>query len=195
MRADAFEYLLGDVGMLGEDAGWADARARAEPRGAKPWELARLHERKTLVVGLEQLAPFVQTLAPGGVVGGDARVEHQVVVAAGHGEWVELDPAEPPEDLKHAVTSTVERTRGREHVPGDEETPCSVSVDVHTVTLPACDQRPISSVNAGSSRSGSKSESRFAISRQPSHMSIAWRRCSIASAFSPTRLSQHAVLK
>ena len=94
MRADAFEYLLGDVGMLGEDAGWADARARAEPRGAKPWELARLHERKTLVVGFEQLAPFVQTLAPDGVVGGDARVEHQVVVAAGHGEWVELDRAE-----------------------------------------------------------------------------------------------------
>jgi hypothetical protein len=38
------------------------------------------------------------------------------------------------------------------------------------------------------------SESPLAISRQPSHISIARRRCATAAAGSPARLSQHAVL-
>jgi len=53
---------------------------------------------------------------------------------------------------------------------------------------------PTSSLNAASSRMGSKSESPIAISRQPSHRSIAWRRCPIASPGRPARLSQHATL-
>ena len=48
--------------------------------------------------------------------------------------------------------------------------------------------------NAGSSRTASKSESCRAISRPPSHISIARRRCSIAASVSPARLSQQAVL-
>ena len=56
-------------------------------------------------------------------------------------------------------------------------------------------QPPIKAWNAGSSRTGSKSESPFAMSRHGSHMSIARRRCSTASAVRPARLSQQARLK
>jgi hypothetical protein len=52
----------------------------------------------------------------------------------------------------------------------------------------------ISSLNAGSSRIGSKSESPAANERSRSLWSIASRRCSIASDVRPARLSQHATL-
>jgi hypothetical protein len=53
---------------------------------------------------------------------------------------------------------------------------------------------PTSSLNAGSSRIGSKSESLAASERDRSARSIASRRCSIASVLRPARLSQHATL-
>jgi len=53
---------------------------------------------------------------------------------------------------------------------------------------------PISSLNPGSSRMGSKSESPFAKARELSLASIASRRCSSASAVRPARLSQQATL-
>ena len=53
---------------------------------------------------------------------------------------------------------------------------------------------PTRSLNAGSSRIGSKSESPAARARDRSERSIASRRCSIASALRPARLSQHATL-
>lgn len=55
-------------------------------------------------------------------------------------------------------------------------------------------QAPTSSLKAGSSRIGSRSESSFASERSGSHSSSARRRCSIASAFRPARLSQQATL-
>jgi hypothetical protein len=124
--ADPLEHVLGDVGVLGEDARRAHAQVCAEPR-----EIARADERKTLVVRLEELAAFVESIAPGGVVAGDPRVEHQIVVAPRHRQRVELDRAEPTKDLEHSVRPAADRARGREHLPGDEETLCSVGGNVH----------------------------------------------------------------
>ena len=42
-----------------------------------------------------------RAVAPGGVVVGDARVQHEVVAPARDRDRVELDRAEPPEDLEH----------------------------------------------------------------------------------------------
>ena len=68
------------------------------------------------------------------------------------------------------------------------------------VAVPASETRrltatPTSSLNAGSSRIGSRSESPAASVRNRSDSSIASRRCAIASAVRPARLSQHARLK
>jgi hypothetical protein len=59
---------------------------------------------------------------------------------------------------------------------------------------PGRDRQPTSALNAGSSRIGSKSESRAASERDRPESSIASRRCSIASSLRPARLSQHARL-
>jgi hypothetical protein len=49
------------------------------------------------------LVAFVQEVAPRRVVVGHAAVDDQIVVPAGHGEWVVLDRAQPAEDLEDAV--------------------------------------------------------------------------------------------
>ena len=87
----------------------------------EPGELARWDERQRLVGRLEDLAAFVQHVAPGGLVAGDARVQHEVVVPAGDRDRVELDRPELPEDLEHAVRASRERPRGREEVPRDQK--------------------------------------------------------------------------
>ena len=53
------------------------------------------------------------------------------MVATGNREGVELDRAEPTEDLEHGVGSPVERARRRESVVGDEKAPRSLSGDPH----------------------------------------------------------------
>jgi hypothetical protein len=126
LGADPLEHLLGDVSVLGEDAPRAHAQV-----GAEPGEVAGGDEREPLVVRLEELAPLVEHVAPRGVVAGDPRVEHQIVVAPRDRQRVELDRTEPTEDLEHPVGATLDRTRGREHLPGDQEPPCSVSGNVH----------------------------------------------------------------
>ena len=70
---------------------------------------------------LEDLAPLVELVAPRGVVGGDARVQHEIVRAAGDIDRVELDRREPAEYLEHAVAPAFERARRREQVARDEE--------------------------------------------------------------------------
>ena len=106
-------------------------RGELAPRRPEPGEVAGEDERKPLVVRLEQLAPLVERVAPGGVVAGDPRVEHQIVVAPRDRQRVELDRTEPTEDLEHPVGATLDRTRGREQLPGDEEPPCGVGGNVH----------------------------------------------------------------
>src|SRR5439155_9918298 len=93
--------------------------------------LARRHKGQTLVVCLEDLAAFVEQIAPVGLVVGDARVQHEVVVPAGNRERVELDRAELAEDLEHGAGASLERPRRREEVPGDEKTARGLSGDPH----------------------------------------------------------------
>jgi hypothetical protein len=93
-RTDPLEHALGHLGVLGEGLQRAPARDPAEPR-----ELARRDEREPLVVRLEDLATLEERVAPGRVVVGDARVQHEVVVPAGDRERVELDRAKPAEHL------------------------------------------------------------------------------------------------
>ena len=126
LRADPFEHPLGHLGVLGEDARRVLAQRRAEPR-----ELARRDEGESLVVGLEDLAALVEEVAPGGVVVGHARVEHEVVVASGNREGVELDRAESTEDLEHGVGASLERTRRRERVARDEKATGGLGRDPH----------------------------------------------------------------
>jgi hypothetical protein len=104
------------LGVGGEDAGRALARRRAEPR-----EFPRRNEGETLVERLEYLASLIKEVAPCGVVIGNASVEDEIVIPAGHGERVELDRAEPAEDLEHGIGSAFERPRGREEMVRHEE--------------------------------------------------------------------------
>ena len=87
----------------------------------EPGELARRDERQRLVGRLEDLPAFVEHVAPGGLVAGDARVQHEVVVPAGDRDRVELDRPELAEDLQHAFEAARERPRRREEVPRDEK--------------------------------------------------------------------------
>jgi hypothetical protein len=98
-----------------------DARRGLARQCAEPRELLRRNEGKTLVERLEYIASLVKEAAPRGLVFGNAGVEDEVVVPAGHGERVELDRAEPTEDLEHRIESASERPRGREQVVRDEE--------------------------------------------------------------------------
>ncbi len=131
LRADPLEDLRRDVGVLGEDA-LLEPRRVELPRHAVPRQLARRQQREALVVRLEELAPRVQELlAPRRVVVGDARVQHEVVVAAGDRQRVELDRAEPPKDLEHRLRTALDGSRGREQVARDEEPSCDVGGDLH----------------------------------------------------------------
>src|SRR5436190_16439121 len=96
----------------------------------EPGELARRDERQRLVGRLEDLTAFVQHVAPGGLVAGDARVQHEVMAPAGDRDRVELDRPELPEDLEHPVKAR-ERPRRREEVPRDEEATRRLSSDLH----------------------------------------------------------------
>ena len=107
-------------------------RCRAPAQGpAEPRELAHRDEGESLVVRLEDLAALVEEVAPAGVVVGDARVQHEVVAPTGDRERVELDRAESAEDLEHGVGASLERSRRREEVPGDEKTARGLGGDPH----------------------------------------------------------------
>ena len=58
-------------------------------------------------------------------------MQHEVVVATGNRQGVELDRAESAENLEHGVGSSVERTRRRERVARDEKATCGLSRDPH----------------------------------------------------------------
>src|SRR5207248_4109108 len=88
----------------------------------EPRELIRGDERRPFVVRLEHLATLVEEVAPRRSVLRDARVEHEVVAAPGHGDRVELDRAEPPEHLEHRFRPALKRTCGCEQLAPDEET-------------------------------------------------------------------------
>src|SRR5207244_500573 len=116
--------------VLGEDPGMEPGPLTA-PDVTEPGELARRDERQRLVGRLEDLTAFVEQVAPGGLVAGDARVQHEVVVPAGYRDRVELDRPELPEDLEHPVEASRERPRRREEVPRDEKATRRLSSDLH----------------------------------------------------------------
>ena len=119
-------YAPGHVCVLGEDAGRVLARGHAEPR-----KLAARDERESLVVRLEDLAALVEELAPGRVVLGHARVQHEVMAPTGDRKRIELDRARSAEDTEHGVGSSLERTRRRERVARDEEATRGLGSDPH----------------------------------------------------------------
>ena len=51
--------------------------------------------------------------------------------ATGDRQRIELDRAEPTEDLEHGVVSSLERTRGSERVARDEKATCGLGSDLH----------------------------------------------------------------
>jgi hypothetical protein len=128
--ADPPEYALGHHGVLGEDPG-VEPGPLAAPAQTEPGELARRDERQRLVGRLEDLTAFVEQVAPGGLVAGDTRMEHEVVAPAGDRDRVELDRPELPEDLEHPVEASRERPRRREEVPRDEKAARRLSSDLH----------------------------------------------------------------
>src|SRR5437879_5454957 len=86
------------------------ARTRGEFRlriPREPRELAHRDEGESLVVRLEDLAAFVERVAPGGVVVGDPRMQHEIVAPTGNRERVELDRPELAEDLEHGAGATI----------------------------------------------------------------------------------------
>jgi hypothetical protein len=70
-------------------------------------------------------------VAPGGLVAGNARVQHEVVVPAGDRDRVHLDRPQLPEDREHCGRASLERARRREQLPGDEKTACVLLGDLH----------------------------------------------------------------
>jgi hypothetical protein len=97
----------------------------------EPGELAHRDEGQRLVGRLEDLTAFVEQVAPGGLVAGDACVQHQVMVPAGDRDRVELDRAELAEDFEHGVEAPLERPRRREEMPGNEKTARGRGVYLH----------------------------------------------------------------
>jgi hypothetical protein len=73
-------------------------------------------------VTLVSLAAFVEEVARAGVVVGDACVQHEVVASTGNRKRVELDRAEPPEDVEHRTGASLDGPRRREEVARDEKT-------------------------------------------------------------------------
>ena len=130
VRPDPLEHALGDCGVIGERLG-VEPRPFAASVHTEPGELARRDERQRLVGRLEDLPAFVEHVAPGGLVAGDARVQHEVVVSAGDRDRVELDRAELPEDLHHPVETSPERPCRREEVPRDEKATRRLGGDLH----------------------------------------------------------------
>jgi hypothetical protein len=97
----------------------------------EPGELARRDERQRLVGRLEDLTAFIEHVAPGGLVPGDTRVQHDVVVPAGDRDRVELDRPELAKDLQHSFGTSRERPRRREEVPRDQKATRRLSSDLH----------------------------------------------------------------
>ena len=129
--ADPLEDLRRDIGVLGEDP-LLEPWLVELPRHAVPRQLARRQQRQALVVCLEELAARVEEiLAPGRVVVGDARMQHEIVIAARDRQRVELDRAEPAEDLAHRLQTTGNGSRRREQVARDEEASCGFGGDLH----------------------------------------------------------------
>ena len=128
--ADPLEHAVGHLGVLGEDAGRVPAQ-----RPAKPREVPGQHEGESLVVRLEDLAPLVEQVAPGGVVVGHARVQEEIVGAPGDRERIELDRAQATEDLEHGVRPSLERPCWSKRVARDEKAACGLSSDAHAETL------------------------------------------------------------
>jgi hypothetical protein len=128
--ADPLEHALGRRGVLGEDR-VVEPRPLAAHDMTEPGELARRDERQRLVGRLEDLTAFVERVAPGWVVLGDACVEHEVVVPAGDRDRIELDRSEPPQDLEHRLRPPFHRPRGREELPREEEAPRRIGRNLH----------------------------------------------------------------
>jgi len=130
LRADPPEHALGHRGVLGEDSA-VEPGPLAAPDVTEPGELARRDERQRLVGHLEDLTAFVEQVAPGGLVAGDARVQHEVVAPAGDCDRVELDRPELSQDLQHGVGASLDRPCRREEVPRDEKATRRLSRDRH----------------------------------------------------------------
>ena len=116
---DALEHPLRHRGVVRQRRG-VEPRSLAACVDAIPGELARRDERERLVGRLEDLAAAIERVAPGRLVAGDTRVQHQVVVPARNGDRVELDRAEPADHLQHRVGPALDGPRRREGVPRDE---------------------------------------------------------------------------
>ena len=120
---DPLEELHDMVAVVPEDLALVGP-ARPIPGQAMPRQLPGGQDAQALVVGLEQEAPVVeQVVCPGPPVAPDAGMEHEVVVAAGHLERVELQRAETVDDREHALLGVRQRPRRGEEMADDQEAP------------------------------------------------------------------------
>src|SRR4029079_9276960 len=103
----------------------------AAPLVTEPRELLRRHERQRLVRRLEDLASFIELVAPGRVVARNTSVQHQVMIPAGDRDRVELDRPESTDHLEHAFGAARYRSGGCEEVPRDEKATGRVSSHFH----------------------------------------------------------------
>ena len=109
------------VAVVPEDLALVGA-AGPVPGEAVPRQLTGREDAETLVVGLEEEAAVVQqVVGPGSPVAGDAGVEHEIVVAAGHLERVELQRAEAVNDRENALLGVRQRPRRGEEMPEHQE--------------------------------------------------------------------------
>jgi hypothetical protein len=58
-------------------------------------------------------------------------MQHEVVAPAGDRERIELDRPELAEDFEHGAGASLERSRRRKEVPGDEEATRGFGTDLH----------------------------------------------------------------
>jgi hypothetical protein len=141
LRADPREHALGHRSVLGEDLG-VKPRPLAPPADTEPGDVARRDERQRLVGRLEDLTTLVERVAPGGLVAGDAGVQHEVMVAAGHRDRVELDGPERANHRERPVGAARDGPRRSEEVARHEEATRRLSGDLHLQETSPASVRP-----------------------------------------------------
>ena len=129
LAPDPVEELLDEVGVLVERL-LAVTRVESVPADPIPRQLAGRQQREALVVRLEQPALLVQQrIGPRPLIARDPGGEHEIVVAPGHVERVELERAQLLDHHLHGRRCGRQGARWREEVAADEEPARGRAVD------------------------------------------------------------------
>ena len=120
---DPLQELLDERGVLVEGPALVRS-AGPVPGQPVPRELGQRQQAEALVVGLEEDAVLVEErIGRGSPVVADPGEEHEIVVAPGHLEGIELDGAQPVEHREHALAADGQIPGRTQEVAACQEAP------------------------------------------------------------------------